>query len=360
MNKIITVIGARPQFVKAAVVSKQLVVKDIEEIVIHTGQHFDTNMSKIFFDELGIANPKYNLAVNGGNHGMMTGKMLQGIEEILILEKPDAVLVYGDTNSTLSGALAASKLHIPIAHVEAGLRSFNRMMPEEINRIVTDHISNVLFTPSESSFNQLRNEGIKESSIFNVGDVMFDASLYYAELAKTKSAILSRLNLDIKNYILCTIHRAENTDILVVLKNIVLAINEIGRFHKIILPLHPRTRKIIDTLPDVQFDSNIMLIDPVGYLDMISLEQNSILIITDSGGVQKEAFFFEVPCVTLREETEWIELIQSGWNIICPPTSGYKNIQQMVLSRIDTKGANIKPYGEGSSSKEIVDILATI
>lgn len=309
--KIVTVIGARPQFIKAAAVSTKLRIKH-DEIILHTGQHYDKNMSDIFFNELEIPTPDYNLNVGSGSHGYQTGMMLLKIEEILIKEKPDMLLVYGDTNSTIAGALAASKLLIPVAHVEAGLRSFNMKMPEEQNRILTDHISKYLFAPTKTAVDNLKNEGITKG-VYNTGDVMYDAVLHFGEIAKRKSTIIKRLGLNCGEYILATIHRAENTNDINRLKNIVEAMNESGE--NIVLPLHPRTKKFIVDY-DLRFGENINIIEPVGYLDMIKLEENCKKIVTDSGGVQKEAFFFGKPCITIREETEWIETVRNGWNTI--------------------------------------------
>lgn len=324
MKKIVTVVGARPQFIKAAVVSRAIREHNmqagagsstIKEIIVHTGQHFDDNMSKVFFDEMDIPKPDYNLAINSTTHGAMTGRMLEKIEEILIKEKPDWVLVYGDTNSTLAGALAASKLHIPVAHVEAGLRSFNMKMPEEQNRILTDHISTKLFCPTDTAIKNLKNEGI-EKGVHKTGDVMFDAFLYYSKLALEKyekgtNAWRNLFGNLPEDFILLTIHRAENTDDHTRLKNIVEAINETKR--NFVFPIHPRTRKIIEKL-GISFDQHVKLIDPVGYLEMIYLENVCSMVVTDSGGVQKEAYFAKKPCVTLRDETEWVETVESGWN----------------------------------------------
>ncbi|WP_163195292.1 non-hydrolyzing UDP-N-acetylglucosamine 2-epimerase [Clostridium thermarum] len=308
--KIITVVGARPQFIKAAAVSNVLRSQH-QEILVHTGQHYDENMSKIFFDQLNIPKPDYNLGVGSGSHGKQTGEMLIALEEIYLKEKPDLVLVYGDTNSTLAAALCASKLLIPVAHVEAGLRSFNMNMPEEQNRILTDHISKYLFAPTETAVKNLINEGIKNA--VNVGDVMYDAILHFKTIAKEKSAIIKDLGLDDKPFILTTIHRAENTNDINRLKGIIEALNESGT--AIVLPLHPRTTKYIEQY-GLSFNSNVRVIEPVGYLDMISLEMHGEKIVTDSGGVQKEAFFMKKPCITMRDETEWVETVENGWNVI--------------------------------------------
>lgn len=357
-KKIVTIIGARPQFIKAATISHSLIKKtNIEEILIHTGQHYDKNMSSVFFSELNIPAPKYNLGINGGNHGAMTGAQLAEIEKVMIKEKPDVAVVYGDTNSTLAGALAASKLHIPIAHVEAGLRSFNRLMPEEINRIVTDHISDALFAPTETAMNLLAKEGIPKNKCYLSGDIMFDAALYFGEIAKTKSNILTRLKVK-NNYVLATVHRAENTDNLDRLKIIITALVKVSKSILVIWPLHPRTRQLIKEygLENELESGNIHLIEPVGYLDMLMLEQNSSVIATDSGGVQKEAFFYKVPCVTLRTETEWVELIEAKWNTLSPPFD-VNTVCNSIKDALGSKGELISPYGEGNSADKIAQVL---
>ena len=347
--KIITVIGARPQFIKAAAVSN-IIRKEFEEILVHTGQHYDENMSKVFFDELNIPKPDYNMGIGSGNHGQQTGTMLIELEKIYLKEKPDLVLVYGDTNSTLAGALAASKLLIPVAHVEAGLRSFNMNMPEEQNRILTDHISSILFPPTETAVVNLKNEGIK-NSVHNVGDVMFDAVLDFKELAKKKSNIVNELNLIENKYILTTIHRAENTNDINRLRNIIQALNESNK--TIVLPLHPRTKKYISEYK-LEFASNVKVIDPVGYLDMIMLEMGSGKIVTDSGGVQKEAFFLSKPCITMRNETEWIETVDNGWNVLVGTDSD--KICYNILNFAPKEKKN-NYFGDGNTAQKIVQIL---
>ena len=313
MRKIITVVGARPQFIKAATLSRQFKLLGIEEKIIHTGQHFDANMSEIFFDEMEIPKPAYQLDIHGVSHGAMTGRMLEGIEKILMTEKPDGVLVYGDTNSTLAGALAAAKLHIPVIHVEAGLRSFNMDMPEEINRILTDRISNALFCPTDTAVNNLMREGFDNMpvQIIKNGDVMQDAAMYYAAKAQLKSDIIRKAGLN--KFVLATIHRQENTDNPENLKNIIEGLNAIHKEIPVVVPMHPRTRNILAQnyqLPD------FTIIDPVGYFDMIMLLKSCEMVITDSGGVQKEAFFFAKHCITLREQTEWVELVDKGFNLL--------------------------------------------
>lgn len=312
-TKIITIIGARPQFIKAAVVSRALqqIGETAEEKIIHTGQHFDANMSDIFFDELDIPKPHFHLGVGGGTHAQNTGRMMEKIEAVLLEEKPSMVLVYGDTDSTLAGAVAAVKLHIPVAHVEAGLRSFNKKMPEEINRILTDHAADILFTPTATATAHALKEGIATKKIQQVGDVMYDAALYYS--SKADNSILERLSLQSKQFILTTLHRAENVDNKERLQQI---LNGLAKSNmKVILPMHPRTKKRLQEFGLV-LPVNISIIDPAGYLEMIMLEKHAALIATDSGGVQKEAYFHQTPCVTMRDETEWVELVECGANIL--------------------------------------------
>ncbi len=344
MKKIITVVGARPQFIKAAVISRVLKEEfsnSVKEIIVHTGQHYDENMSDIFFDEMKIPKTDYNLKVGSGSHGKMTGRMLEGIEKILLEQQPDLLLVYGDTNSTIAGALAASKLHIPVAHIEAGLRSFNMRMPEEQNRILTDHLSEMLFCPTDKAVENLKNEGIKEG-VFRTGDVMFDASLFYRSMNKTT------IKIDSNKYILMTLHRAENTDDPKRLGSIIEAINNINSYD-IILPLHPRTKKIIANNEE-KFASHIRVIDPVGYFDMLYLEDNCNFVITDSGGVQKEAFFYKKPCITMRDQTEWVETIDSGWNIL---VGADKNKIIDAVNNVQTPSSWPDLYGDGNSGKVI-------
>lgn len=317
--KILTVIGARPQFIKASVVSNCIYSRpEINELIVHTGQHFDANMSDIFFSELGIKSPEYNLNIGGGDHGSMTGRMLIELEKIFIRERPDIVMVYGDTNSTLAGALAATKLHIPIAHVESGLRSFNRAMPEEVNRIMTDCISDLLLTPTTDATKNLIFEGIPKSKILMVGDVMYDAALLHAKVAESRFEFLKKNDLKSRNYVLVTIHRAENTNYLNRMETIVEGLNILSTEMTILWPLHPRTRLALTNWGLInRISNNIKIIEPVGYIDMVMLEKNASLVVTDSGGVQKEAFH-KVPCVTLRDETEWTELVDAGWNRLAP------------------------------------------
>lgn len=347
--KIITVVGARPQFIKAAPVSREL-RKYFDEKLVHTGQHYDDNMSKIFFEELGIPLPDYNLKIGSGSHGKMTGEMLAKLEEIYINEKPDCVLVYGDTNSTLAGALAASKLLIPVIHVEAGLRSYNKAMPEEQNRILTDNISKLLLVPTVDAEKNLKNEGITEG-VYNIGDVMYDAVLMFKERSKSKEYLLKNLNLLPNEYILTTIHRAENTNDINRLKNIIEALNESKE--TIVLPLHPRTKKFVSDY-GLTFNENIKIIEPIGYLEMLMLESNAKKIVTDSGGVQKEAYFMGKPCITMRDETEWVETVEVGWNVIVG-TDKYAIID--AINNFNPKGEQKLIFGDGRASEKIVELL---
>lgn len=355
--KILTVVGARPQFIKAAVVSRALSgYEDVREIIVHTGQHYDTEMSDVFFEELSIPRPDFNLGIGGGGHGEMTGAQLAGIEGVILDQKPDWVLVYGDTNSTLAGALAAAKLHVPVAHVEAGLRSFNRRMPEEINRVLTDHVSKILFAPTDVAMANLAREGIKDGC-FLVGDVMFDAAMFYGGQAKNTSRILDDFGLKPKEYALVTVHRAENTDDFSRLKLILSAFCAVSDKIDIVWPVHPRTRQLLKNEELSRLISPRMhLLSPVGYLDMVTLERNASVIATDSGGVQKEAYFHGIPCVTLRNETEWVELVDSGWNMLCPVLNSTV-IAESILQGVGSNGREIGLYGEGAASRLIVERL---
>ena len=356
--KVLTVLGARPQFIKASAVSHAMQgVSGLDEVVVHTGQHFDANMSTVFFEELGMRAPAYHLGIHGGGHGAMTGRMLAEIERMLLAEKPAAVLVYGDTNSTLAGALAAVKLHIPVAHVEAGLRSFNLAMPEEVNRILTDRIAKWLFTPTEAAAQHLRNEGVAAAHTVPVGDVMYDVALHHGARVGPGGRMLGALGLAPGSYVLSTVHRAENTDHAERLATIVDALEVIAAKLPVVWPLHPRTRGVLQRAGRLdRLVANLHLIDPVGYLDMVQLEKHAAAIATDSGGVQKEAFFYRVPCVTLRDETEWVELIDAGWNRLAPPTSP-RAVAGAVLGAIGTHGADVRPYGEGDAAQRIVQRL---
>ncbi len=350
--KILTILGARPQFIKAGSISREISkYKEIKEIIVHTGQHYDANMSDIFFDEMKIPKPNYFLGIGGKSHGAMTGQMIEKIEEVVLKENPDWVLVYGDTNSTLAGAIVASKLHIKLAHIEAGLRSFNMKMPEEVNRILTDRVSNILFCPTITAINNLEKEGYSnlDCIIINSGDVMQDGAIFYKDLSKKPSC-------DIKdNYILVTIHRAENTDNKNRLISIFEALNEIAKEKQIILPLHPRTKKIIKEL-DIS-TLNLTIIDPIGYLEIVWLIDNCDLVMTDSGGLQKEAYFFKKQCITLRDETEWIELVKGHFNILVGASK--EKIMNAFINRKTFSSNNIESnlYGGGNASSVIIKEL---
>lgn len=364
--KLVDIVGARPQFVKLAPILKAINEhnaahpdRPIHEVLLHTGQHYDDNMSRVFFEELEIPEPDYHLGIGGGTHGQNTGRMLEGIERVHLGEKPDWVLVYGDTDSTLAGALAAVKLHIPVAHVEAGLRSFNRRMPEEINRVLTDHASDVLFAPTETAVRNLLREGIPEDRIHLVGDVMYDAALYYGAKAERESRILERLGLAPKGYILATVHRAENTDDRARLRVILEALAEVHQEVPVVFPLHPRTRKRAEAFGLGGYLQKVVALEPVGYLDMVMLEKNACLIVTDSGGVQKEAYFYRVPCVTVREETEWVELLRTGWNYLAAPRDA-RVLALTILHRMGTIGTEVNLYGSGQASQRISDSLRKV
>ncbi len=355
--KIVTIIGARPQFIKAAAVSRAIAGHNhrgntpaTEEVLVHTGQHYDDGMSAIFFRELGLPEPKYNLNVGSGPHGRQTGRMLADIEEVLLAEKPDWVLIYGDTNSTLAGALAAAKLHIPIAHVEAGLRSFNRRMPEEINRIVADQLSTLLFCPSQVAVDNLAAEGIGKNVVVT-GDVMADALQFAATKATAQSDILARLGLQPQRYLLATVHRAENTDHGERLAGILSALAALDE--TIVFPVHPRTRNLLRE-SDYQPPDTVSLIDPVGYFDIIALEKSARLLLTDSGGMQKEAYWLEVPCVTLRDETEWVETVASGWNVL---TGADRDRIVTAVRSFKPHAAHPPLYGDGKAAAHCLRAL---
>lgn len=349
--KVVSIVGARPQFIKAAPISRVL-RQTHHEYLLHTGQHYDYGMSQVFFEELGIPEPDANLGVGSASHGKQTGEMLARVEGVLLEEKPDWALVYGDTNSTLAGALAAVKLHVPVAHVEAGLRSFNKRMPEEINRVLTDHVSDLLFCPTTSALENLAAEGIT-AGVHHTGDVMYDAALYYTKIAATRATVLADLELAPKEYLLITVHRPRNTDDLNRLRVILEALAQVP--WSVVLPAHPRTRRAIAEA-GVTLAANLKLTDPVGYLDMLCLEQNARMILTDSGGVQKEAYFFGIPCVTLREETEWVETVTAGWNVLAGADSA------RILSAV---GGFVPPttqpdlFGDGRSAERVVHLLET-
>ena len=372
--KILTIIGARPQIIKAAALSRAINKHfsiSIQEVIVHTGQHYDKNMSQVFFDELDIPAPNYNLEVGSASHGLQTAQMIIGIEKILIKENPNYIILYGDTNSTLAGAVAASKIHIPVVHIEAGLRSFNKRMPEEVNRILCDHVSSLLFTPTKTGYQNLLNEGFRENKepfradnpgIFYCGDVMYDNTLFFADVAEEKTCILSGLNLLNRNFILATIHRDQNTDNPVRLQAIFEALLEISLEKKIqvVLPLHPRTKKKMEIFPvelrkRLNEFMNIQIIPPVSFLEMIVLEKNSELVITDSGGVQKEAYYFHKPCVILRPETEWVEILEAGTGILADAEKGKikEAVNQLLYKSFEFPAL----YGDGHAAEFICQTL---
>ena len=348
--RVVTIVGARPQFIKCAPVSRELRKKH-EEILVHTGQHYDYGMSDIFFEELSIPKPDYNLGIGSGNHGEQTGAMLAAIEEVLLKENPDWLLVYGDTNSTVAGALAAAKLHIPVIHVEAGLRSFDKRMPEEINRIMTDHLSDLLICPTETAVANLKTEGIV-NGVYHVGDVMADAVLYNKERAALHSKILETVGVLKGQYIAATIHRPSNTDSKENMESIFSAFAKSG--NTIVFPIHPRTRKYLAEY-QIAVPENVHLIEPLGYLDMLQLTANAEKVVTDSGGVQKEAYILKVPCVTLRENTEWVEILNNGWNKLI--NSAESNTVSKSLSETIAPGDWLPVFGDGHGAESNVDIL---
>lgn len=363
--KICTVLGARPNFIKAGVVSEalRLASPDVEEILIHTGQHYDYEMSRLQFEQLGLATPKYNLEVGSGSHGVQTARMLERVEEVLIAEKPDKVIVYGDTNSTLAGALAAAKLHIPIAHVEAGLRSFNRKMPEEVNRVLVDHISDHLYAPSEIAMGHLAKEGLSgEKAIFS-GDVMLDVSLKFREKILKHPHLIQKLDLEAGNYYLASVHRAENTDDPAKLGRIFEALAQVATSgnvkRQVVMPLHPRTRALVEGREEfLGWQERILLLPAVGYFEMLELEANSAAIITDSGGVQKEAFFLSKPCAILRDETEWTELLDLGWATLIDVSGSVANIVASMGDAFKRSGRAAAPFGNGHAAAIIAkDVL---
>jgi UDP-GlcNAc3NAcA epimerase len=360
MLKVLTVVGARPQFIKAATVSRAVrnhFAQDLREIIVHTGQHYDNNMSQVFFDEMDIPRPDFNLQISGGNHGAMTGRMLEAIECVIIKERPDWVLVYGDTNSTLAAALAAVKLHIPVAHVEAGLRSFNMRMPEEINRIVTDQVSTLLFCPSKEAVHNLTTEGLTKKA-FNVGDVMYDAAIFYKYASDIRATILQKLNLT-KDFILATCHRAENTDDPRKLSEILIAFEKIATQIPVVFPVHPRTLKKINEHALSKYLGSLNVIEPVSFLNMVALEKSAMAIITDSGGVQKEAFFYGVPCITLRDETEWVETIELGMNTLAGANASsiIQSVDNALSNKTWVRSPLPNPYGDGMSAEKILKVI---
>jgi UDP-GlcNAc3NAcA epimerase len=352
LMKIITILGARPQFIKAASLSRSLAKHNITEVLVHTGQHYDANMSQIFFKELHIPKPKYNLNIRSKLHGEMTGRILEKSERVIQKERPDLLVVYGDTNSTLGASLAAAKLNIPIAHIESGLRSFNRKMPEEINRILTDQVSSYLFCPTTAAVKNLEAEGVDKGKIFNVGDIMLDSMMYYRALLKDKSTIRHDLGID-KPYILVTIHRAENTDNPKRLKEILNQLKKVAKKRDIVLPLHPRTRTKLNL---TSLPSGLKIISPVGYFQMIDLQMNSSLVITDSGGIQKEAYWNGKYCITLRQETEWVELVQEGMNTLAEPTKILLSLVEKFFGKSIVKEKQ-DLYGDGNTSERIIRVL---
>lgn len=353
--RILSVIGARPQFIKAAAVSRQLAARGIEEVIVHTGQHFDSNMSQVFFDEMRIPEPKYNLGVAGLTHGAMTGRMIEGIEKVILGEKPDMVLVYGDTNSTLAGAIAARKQNYPVAHVEAGLRSFNMEMPEEVNRILTDRIATLLFCPTEMAVKNLKAEGFENyhCQIYKTGDVMYDTALYYGSISESKSKIIGQLKPR-NPFVLATVHRQENTDDPTRLREIINALEAINLDRQVVVPLHPRTARFLN---DMGIEPQLTVVPPVGYFDMVELLKHCSLVITDSGGVQKEAFFFRKSCITLRDETEWVELVEFGLNTLAKAEEGdiVSKYKKALSSKPDF---SVDLYGNGNAAGQIAEILA--
>lgn len=370
--KIVTVIGARPQFIKAAAVSRTIAginsgkillsgttarsLPAITEIIVHTGQHYDDEMSAIFFRELEIPKPRYNLGVGSGSHGWQTGQMMSAIEKVLMVEIPDWVLVYGDTNSTLAGAIAAAKARIPMAHVEAGLRSYNRAMPEEINRVLTDHISNLLFCPSRTAVDNLAKEGIK-NGVHLIGDVMYEALMFAGGRGNNSSKILEHLGLKSKSFLLATVHRAENTNDRQRLADIMMALRQFAEREPVVLPLHPRTKASLDLyglLPQGSSGAPLKIIEPIGFFDMVTLERHARMILTDSGGMQKEAYWLKVPCITLRDETEWVETVDSGWNVLAGSES-FRIIESMSSFRVPSKHPPL--YGNNKVTHKLIRLL---
>ncbi len=358
MMRVMHVIGARPQFIKAApLLAAMQRAADVEPSLVHTGQHFDADMSDVFFDELGLPRPDHLLEISGGGHGDMTGRMMIALEPVVEAARPDWMLIYGDTNSTLAAALVAAKLHVPVAHVEAGLRSFNRTMPEEVNRVVADHVSSLCLAPTDAAMANLAAEGVDAGRIVRTGDVMFDAVKLFGPIARSRSVLLDELDLPADGFVLATLHRAENTDHPARLRTAIEALVEVAADLPVVLPLHPRTEgaleaAAVDTGP-------IRRLPPVGYLDMLALEATAAVIVTDSGGVQKEAFFHRRPCVTLRDETEWVELVELGWNRLAPPVDA-SEVVAVIRSALGSEGADAEPYGDGRASEEIIRALLDV
>jgi len=355
MRKIVTIVGARPQFIKAAALSRVLRANGLEEILVHTGQHYDRELSELFFEELDIPRPNHHLDVGSGTHGAQTGAMLQRLEPIIAAESPDWVLVYGDTNSTLAGALAAAKLNRAVAHVEAGLRSFNRAMPEEINRVLTDHVSSLLFCPTSTAVKNLAREGIT-TGVHHVGDVMKDVAVHMAQRAENRSRFSGDPQAVERSFILVTIHRAENTDAPERMRAIVEALESLAEEMTVLFPVHPRTRARMDA-SGLKL-AKVRTLEPLGPLDMAFLERRAAVIVTDSGGVQKEAYFHGTPCVTVRTETEWVETVESGWNRLASPDRSRGIVDAVHLARASRPTAEIADYGTGSAAMRIASILA--
>ena len=355
--KLVTVVGARPQFIKAAALSRAMLARrgsGLSEVLVHTGQHYDENMSNVFFEELGIGAPAYNLGIAGGTHGAMTGKMIEALERVLLVERPDWVLIYGDTNSTLAAALAAIKLHMPIAHVEAGLRSYNMRMPEEVNRIVADRLSSLLLCPTETAVANLAKEGLS-NGVHLVGDVMYDVALYFAQVAEQRTSILAQLGVTPKAYVLATCHRAENTDDPENLAGVVRGLAGLAASRPVVFPIHPRTRAKIQEYGLLGALGSVTVIEPLSYLDMVALERHAAVIVTDSGGVQKEAFFYRVPCVTARKETEWVETVSAGWNTLVGSDSA--RMIEAVNRHAQLERLEANPYGAGDAAERILNIM---
>ena len=361
MTKIVTIVGARPQFIKAATVSRAFKKHGkASEVIVHTGQHYDANMSDVFFSSMGIPTPDYNLEIGGGSHGAMTGQQLEGIEKVLLEQKPDHVLVYGDTNSTLAGALAAAKLDIPVAHVESGLRSYNRKMPEEINRVLTDHVSTTLFVPSNRAIANLKEEGISGNHVINVGDVMYDAALQYAKTADQETDIIQRLGLEAGHFRLCTCHRQENVDDPERLAAMFEAFRTLADEMPLVLPIHPRTRKLVEATGRYkEMTQGITIIEPVGFFEIIVLMRDAQLVLTDSGGLQKEAYFHGTPVVVLRDETEWMELVELNWATLVTPQSSEAVLAACKKVQLLEGDVTSKPYGDGTAAEKIVSHLLT-
>lgn len=356
--KIVTIIGARPQFIKASLVSNKL-RESHEEIIVHTGQHYDKNMSDIFFEELNLPQPNYNLKIGSASHGKQTGEMLIKVEDVLIKEKPDYVIVYGDTNSTLAGAVASSKLNIPLIHIESGLRSFNKAMPEEQNRILTDHISTYLFCPTETAVKNLYNENIKEN-VHNTGDVMYDSTVFFSRISEKKfrkGFFINGEKLKKENYYLCTLHRAENTDKIEKIETVLNTLDKLET--KIIIPVHPRIKEMVKEIIKFSDLKNIIITEPVGYLEMLYLIKNAKKILTDSGGVQKEAYFLRTPCITLRKETEWVETLNGNLNVLCKIDS-VDIMNKIFKTKVNYNITNKNYFGDGNSVTNIFNIVSNL